>query len=51
MKYDEGLNKWRSRVTDLEDQIRMLQHEVTVMLFEVQSILFFNFHLCLCMDI
>ncbi|KAH0945775.1 hypothetical protein HN011_007548 [Eciton burchellii] len=28
MKYDEGLNKWRNRVTDLEDQIRILQHEV-----------------------
>ncbi|XP_018053882.1 PREDICTED: myosin-11-like [Atta colombica] len=27
MKYDERLNKWKNRMTDLEDQIRMLQHE------------------------
>ncbi|XP_024875177.1 sporulation-specific protein 15-like [Temnothorax curvispinosus] len=27
MKYDERLNKWRNRITDLEDQVRMLQHE------------------------
>ncbi|XP_032683902.1 reticulocyte-binding protein 2-like isoform X2 [Odontomachus brunneus] len=28
LKYDEKLNKWENRVTDLEDQIRVLQHEV-----------------------
>ncbi|RLU23298.1 hypothetical protein DMN91_003502 [Ooceraea biroi] len=28
MKHDEKLNKWKNRVIDLEDQIRMLQHEV-----------------------
>ncbi|XP_018398230.1 PREDICTED: myosin-11-like [Cyphomyrmex costatus] len=27
IKYDERLNKWKNRITDLEDQIRMLQHE------------------------
>lgn len=27
LKYDERLNKWKNRVIDLEDQIRMLQHE------------------------
>lgn len=27
IKYDERLNKWKNRTTDLEDQIRMLQHE------------------------
>ncbi|KAL0121083.1 hypothetical protein PUN28_008659 [Cardiocondyla obscurior] len=27
IKYDDRLNKWKYRVTDLEDQIRMLQHE------------------------
>jgi len=30
MKYDERLNKWKNRMTDLEDQIRMLQHEVNI---------------------
>ncbi|XP_011872886.1 PREDICTED: protein NETWORKED 1D-like isoform X2 [Vollenhovia emeryi] len=28
MKYDERLNKWKNRIIDLEDQVRMLQHEV-----------------------
>ncbi|XP_014479205.1 PREDICTED: centromere-associated protein E-like isoform X2 [Dinoponera quadriceps] len=27
-KYDERLSKWKNRVADLEDQIRVLQHEV-----------------------
>ncbi|XP_028045722.1 interaptin isoform X1 [Monomorium pharaonis] len=27
IKYDEKLNKWKNNITDLEDQIRMLQHE------------------------
>lgn len=27
MKYNEKLNKWKNSITDLEDQIRMLQHE------------------------
>jgi len=30
IKYDEKLNKWKNHITDLEDQIRVLQHEVTV---------------------
>lgn len=30
IKYDERLNKWRNRITDLEDQVRMLQHEVNI---------------------
>ncbi|KAL6439318.1 hypothetical protein ACFW04_003883 [Cataglyphis niger] len=28
IKYDEKLNKWKNRITDLEDQIRVLQHEI-----------------------
>ncbi|CAL1676645.1 unnamed protein product [Lasius platythorax] len=28
IKYDEKLNKWKNHITDLEDQIRVLQHEV-----------------------
>jgi len=30
MKYDERLNKLKNRIIDLEDQIRMLQHEVNI---------------------
>jgi len=30
MKYDERLNKLKNRTIDLEDQIRILQHEVNI---------------------
>lgn len=30
IKYDEKLNKWKNHIIDLEDQIRVLQHEVNV---------------------
>lgn len=41
IKYDEKLNKWKNHITDLEDQIRVLQHEVTVIYLINQKEFFF----------
>jgi len=40
MQIDDESNKWKNRVTDLEMEIRMLQHEVTTMSFSYLIILF-----------